>query len=178
MSTALLTRPRGGQALLSDQAYGQYTYTSQSPRRRSAPPISMEASETFTIPFGSDGFFLFEEEPPTWFLPLLQQICQLGDLRSNWDSYGAWPLDPPTAAHAVTILLESLTANDPKPSVVPTSGGGLMIEWHLGGVDLEIEVQSPSSVHVAFEVDGADGEVENASLELIQEKVNILRGRK
>ena len=39
------------------------------------------------------------------------------------------------------------------------------------------DVRSPSSVHIAFEADGREEEIENADLDLIQEKLNFLRGR-
>lgn len=177
MSTAQLKRQRGGQALLSDQAYREYDYEPQPPRRRSAPPITMEASEPFSIPFGSDGFFLFDSEPPAWFNPILDDICQLGELPANWNTYGAQQIDPQTAAYSITLLGSVLSHVDPLPSIVPTSRGGILIEWHIGGVDLEVDVRSPSSLHVAFEADGREEEFENADFELVQEKLNFLRGR-
>lgn len=171
------TLHRGGQALLSDQSYQEFEYETRSSQRSSAPPITMDASEPFTIRFGSEGFFHFDEMPPTWFVPVLMRICRLGDLPINWNTYGAQRVDPHIAAHAVNVLLATLTGGDPLPSVVPTSRGGLMFEWHIGEIDLEVDVISPSSVYVAMEVDGNDEEFENASLELIQEKVGRLRSR-
>jgi len=177
MSSAVLTRPRERQSLLSDQTYRGYGLEPRTPRHYSAPPITMEASQSLIIPFGSGAFFEFDEEPPKWFMPLLSQICQLGDLPPDWNSYGAKPVDPETAAHAVTLLLEILSERDPRPTVVPTSRGGLLIEWHEGGIDLEVDVRSPSSIHVAFEDGGREEEFENAELELVQDKLNVLRGR-
>jgi hypothetical protein len=136
----------------------------------------MEAAQPFTAPFG-EGQFEFEQEPPLWFRPILNKVCTLGDLQFNWNSYGAMPIDPETAVAALQILLNALSENDPQPAVVPTSGGGILLEWHVGGIDLEVDVRSPSSVQVAFEVDGQEEEFANADVELIHDKLNVLRGR-
>lgn len=177
MSTAQLKRPRRKQALLSDQTYCGYGYDQAPARRQSAPPITMEASQSVTIPFGNEAFFEFDKEPSKRLLPLVLTICEFGDLPANWNSYGASPIDVELAAYSIELLFDFLNDQDPLPSIVPTSRGGVMFEWHTRGVDLEVDVRSPSSVHVSFEADGREEEVENADFDLIQEKLNILRGR-
>ena len=39
----------------------------------------------------------------------------------------------------MALLLSILGPEDSTPAVVPTSQGGLHIEWHRHGIDLEIE---------------------------------------
>ena len=39
----------------------------------------------------------------------------------------------------------------PSPSIVPTSRGGVQIEWHVKGIDLEIEVVTPHRFQASFE---------------------------
>lgn len=136
----------------------------------------MEAADPLTVPFG-EGQFKFEQEPPIWFQPILYKVCALGDLQFDWNSYGAKPIDPETAVTTLQIMLIVLSENDPEPAVVPTSSGGIMLEWHLAGIDLEVDVRSPSSVHVACEIDGREEYLENVDIELIQDKLRILRGR-
>lgn len=177
MSTNLLEPPLGEQTLLSDQAYRGYGHKRQTPRRHSVPAITMEASQLFAIPFGHVAHLEFENQPPSWLLPLILKVCELGNLAADWNSYGAKPVDVETAASSIMLLASVLTDRDPVPSVVPTSRGGVMLEWHIGGVDLEIDVRSPSLVHVAMNADGHEEEFENTDLELVQEKLNFLRGR-
>ena len=110
-------------------------------------------------------------------MPLLSQICELGLLQPVWNTYGAQPIDPVTAAYAAAVLQKLLSADDPSPSVVPTSRGGILFEWHEGGIDLEVDIRSPSSIHVSFEDDANEEEYERAKFDLIQEKLNILLGR-
>jgi hypothetical protein len=35
--------------------------------------------------------------------------------------------------------------------VVPTARGGIQLEWHTRGIDLEIELAVPEGIHVLYE---------------------------
>lgn len=177
MSTIMQRPRRSPEVLLSDETYRDRPVARQPRQSLPATRITMEALSPFVVPFGDEGSFRFDQAPDEWFMPLLSQICDLGLLPPNWNTYGAQPIDPDTAAFAVTLLLNLLSADDPFPSIVPTSRGGILLEWHEGGVDLEVDIRSPSSVHVSFEDGDDEEERERAQLDYIQEKVNILRGR-
>ncbi len=104
------------------------------------------------LPF--DGGMLVIEIPvtqPPWVDPTLRALGEILALRSNWDSYGANPVDPHTAAAVVGLCLETMRSDSPAPSIVPTSRGGVQLEWHTRGVDLEVEIASPGSIHGYFE---------------------------
>jgi hypothetical protein len=163
--------------LLSDQAYRDRTFNHTTSGGSAAPQITMEASDPFCIHFRSDRVFEFDQAPPAWFTPILDKICELGELPADWDSYGAMQIDPETAAFAIGLLLSVLKSTDPLPTVVPTSRGGLMFEWHDGGIDLEIDIQSPLSIHVAFVDETLEEEFENPLLHVIHDKLNVLRRR-
>lgn len=90
-------------------------------------------------------------EPPVWLPDLLVDISKLGELEENWDSYGARRIDRRCIEAAVSVLRAILDVATPRPSVVPTSSGGIQFEWHRGGIDLEIEIESPSRMNVFFE---------------------------
>ena len=89
--------------------------------------------------------------PPAWVEPTLKTLGQLVLLRPGWDSYGARPVDP-ARAWAVWPLLTSVMREDsPPPAVVPTGRGGVQLEWHTGGVDIEVEVTATGLVDVSCE---------------------------
>jgi len=65
-------------------------------------------------------------------------------LKPNWDSYGAAAIDPACIVRAreVEQLLDSFTMGP--PSIVPTSSGGVQLEWHKHGLDLEFTIERAS----------------------------------
>ena len=117
-----------------------------------------------TIAFGQDAVLVFDEVPPQWLLPAIQQMAAIGNLKENWDSCGGRPIDPRCVAGAAEFLLRTGLPGGPLPSVVPTNRGGVQLEWHCAAVDLEIEFLSASRFRVFFE-DLRSGE--NAEFETI-----------
>ena len=80
----------------------------------------------------------FGQPLPLWFDPTMQGFVDLLTLASNWDSYHAAPIDQRLVNDAMTFVNTLLTATSPAPRVVPLSSGGLQIEWHRNGVDVEV----------------------------------------
>jgi hypothetical protein len=81
----------------------------------------------------------------------LARIRSLASLESNWDSYGAVPLQRGAVLHAVRLVAAILQNEDvPLPAIVPTSQGGLQLEWHRGRATLEMEVLPNRTVEVFF----------------------------
>ena len=56
----------------------------------------------------------------------------------DWSS-GGKRTKPEAIAGLMEVLLKILDDRTPPPSVVPTWGGGVQVEWHRNGVDFEIE---------------------------------------
>ncbi len=76
---------------------------------------------------------------PSWLRASLPRLLRLCDMQPDWDSYGS---PPPSFALVKDIagwlrLAEKETL--PEPEVVPTSSGGIQLEWYLGKRELEIE---------------------------------------
>jgi hypothetical protein len=75
---------------------------------------------------------------PLWFDPLMQGLVDLLTLPENWDSYGAPPIVPKIINDAMSLMNGVLGPSSPAPRVVPLSSGGLQLEWHRNGIDLEV----------------------------------------
>jgi hypothetical protein len=89
--------------------------------------------------------------PPGW-LPLAENdLNELLSLPPNWNSYGARPIDPVIVRAAREMLHRLAQPHTPRPNVVPTVRGGVQLEWHTGGIDLELEFSSPDHVHTYYE---------------------------
>ena len=89
--------------------------------------------------------------PPVWSCETLESLCELSCLPENWDSYHAPRIRQDCIKAAMELILSIASDNTPRPSVVPTSRGTVLLEWHTRGVDLEIEILSLVSFHVSFE---------------------------
>lgn len=107
-------------------------------------------------------WILVSPQPPAWVQPTLQSLDRLMRLPDNWDRYGACRVHPSAAFTTLRMLAEVMTPETPSPSIVPTSKGGLQLEWHRNGVDLEIEAVSMNRVsfYVRNLKDGSEREGE------------------
>jgi len=75
---------------------------------------------------------------PGWFDPIMQGFVDVLTLPPDWNSYGAGAIDPKIVLYAMTFMNGLLVPSTPAPRVVPLSSGGLQVEWHRQGLDLEI----------------------------------------
>ncbi len=44
-----------------------------------------------------------------------------------------------------------MQSDTPTPAVVPTSRGGVQLEWHTREIDVEVEIPSPDHITVSYE---------------------------
>lgn len=106
-----------------------------------------------------------EGEPPTWLFPSLQAMRDLLDLPEDWDSYGARTVNIGAVTSAIQLLTSIMRPETPAPAVVPTNLGGVQLEWHTRGIDLEIEIRPQARAHVCYQdhLRAVEREVEIAS---------------
>lgn len=79
---------------------------------------------------------------PGWVRPTVEELVRIMQLLPNWDAYGAQPVQSVLVGRAVEILSRVMEENSPPPSIVPLGDGGLQMEWHLMGQDVEIVVSA------------------------------------
>jgi hypothetical protein len=102
---------------------------------------------------------------PPWIRSVVDRIDYLlSILVEGWDAEGGLPLDFDTAMACVSFLLQKALHETPAPQIVPTSLGGLQLEWHTAGSDLEITFE-PNTPPAFFYVSPEGNEIEgNAEL--------------
>ena len=88
---------------------------------------------------------------PPWIDCVIQSVQALCDLPEGWDSYGAQPVATKSIDNLVHLLWQVVHLDVPTPSIVPTVSGGIQLEWHRQGIDLEIEIPSSGSPVVSYE---------------------------
>lgn len=89
-------------------------------------------------------------EEPRWRERTVLGLAKILGLSAGWDSYGA-PRIQTRAVNLALHLLESAARDDaPAPIVVPTSDGGVQLEWHAWGLDVELEVPPQETPQLLF----------------------------
>jgi hypothetical protein len=85
---------------------------------------------------------------PAWtgFGKSAREVVDLLKLKPGWNSYSAKPVDPGNVKQAIEILARFPEAGSPSPAVVPTVRGGIQLEWHASGINLEIYIESPDEI--------------------------------
>ena len=86
-----------------------------------------------------------------WQAPILRKICQFLEMPAGWDGYKAPRIGHHTAMFALQILDKFMRPGVPSPNLVPSSVGGIQIEWHEKGIDFEIHVTAPYEAEYYFE---------------------------
>lgn len=67
-------------------------------------------------------------------------------LPRGWNSYDAEPVSDAAFEQATEFLTMYLVEGVAYPVLVPTVRGGVQLEWHRQGVDVEVEISPDGSV--------------------------------
>lgn len=88
---------------------------------------------------------------PSWRVRALIRFKQIRSLAKGWDSYRAEPIRKETIDFAWLFLEDVMQYSHlPFPSIVPTSAGGIQLEWHDKGIDLELHIAAPYDCEFVF----------------------------
>lgn len=96
------------------------------------------------------------QHTPVGLMPVIDRLFELLELPHGWNSYNAKPVSKENAKVAVGILGRVMSADTPAPIVVPMVRGGVQLEWHTGGIDLEISIYSPDEIIICVEDAGGE----------------------
>jgi hypothetical protein len=86
-----------------------------------------------------------------WQIEVQSQLLQYAKMEQGWNSYGAPAVTWDAGMFALSILNDIMRPRTPIPQVVPSSAGGVQLEWHEKGIDLEIHVTGPYRCALWFE---------------------------
>lgn len=97
------------------------------------------AVETMSAPQPMPKVHVFSRDHPDWLSPVVERLAQLGELSPGWGG-------PETVPPSVDVVLDCLSRlrifmpfEAAVPAILPTPNGGIQLEWHSAGWDLEIE---------------------------------------
>lgn len=109
-----------------------------------------------TLPRSEIVVELYQPEP-AWLYPALSRLQHLSRLGDNWDSYGGRPPADEAVFTALAVIARVLRDESTPPAMVPTSEGGVQLEWNREGEELEIRVM-PDGAISAFRFNERAGE--------------------
>lgn len=128
---------------------------------------------SFTFPASAGAFadarLYFRAEPShgplwpgrrrkAWLDDVAARVTRLSSLAPGWDGHRARSIDRQTLLQAWRFVEGIAEVVAIPPSVVPTVSGGVALEWHRDGLDLEIEF-SGGAASVSYEdTDGIEVE--------------------
>jgi hypothetical protein len=101
----------------------------------------------------------------------------------GWNSYGAPPLRSDVKDFALSVLNSIMKARTPLPHVAPSSVGGLHVEWHEKGVDLELHIIAPYDCDVWFcdcrdpNAQPVSDKIATADFAVLSEPIDLLTSR-
>lgn len=73
-----------------------------------------------------------------WIEEAADRLAELAELGPGWDGHGGHEPEFSYISQAIEFLSSVMRPTTPTPSIVPTSDGGLQLEWHRAGLDVEI----------------------------------------
>ena len=111
--------------------------------RKARPSCRSELTQDYT---SSGASIAMLGDQARWLTIAESELKQIANLPQGWDGYDS----PPLLAelyHNARKFLHCLEVDDlPVPYVGPISGGGVQLEWHIGGRELEVEFMEPDAI--------------------------------
>jgi hypothetical protein len=86
------------------------------------------------------------EEAASWLSGVLEELRALKEAGKNIPGLGDFKVTDETADHVRRLLTLESVAKLAAPSIVPFSGGGLVLNWSANGYDLSVSVYPDQEV--------------------------------
>jgi hypothetical protein len=98
-------------------------------------------------------FFKSFDVPPErrWQIEVQARLLKYVQMQKGWDSYRAPPIGWDTGLFALFVLNDVMRTRTPIPQVIPSAVGGVQLEWHEKGVDLELHITAPYQCELWFQ---------------------------
>ena len=132
-------------AALAYAGYADAPVTTFTPIRRVPPTPPVSAA-------------VFDVVEPDWLRDFQVRLSEVISLPIGWDGYRGRPTSLHAVVTALTFLWSAITRETPAPSVVPLSDGGIQLEWHQKGWDLELEASMLGAAELFYRVIGTGEE--------------------
>jgi hypothetical protein len=86
-----------------------------------------------------------------WQIEVQSHLLKYAKMQKGWDSYSAPPVGWDIGMFALSVLNDVMRTRTPIPQVVPSAAGGVQLEWHQKGIDLELHIAGPYQCELWFQ---------------------------
>jgi hypothetical protein len=99
----------------------------------------------------------FSEPARKWQVEVTSQLTKYVQMKRGWDGYNTPAPTMDAAFFALVVLNQVMRPRTPIPHVVPSSVGGVQLEWHENQVDLELHITGPYECEMWFQDRTSEG---------------------
>ena len=112
-----------------------------------------------------------------WLNQTIVALVRLIWLPRDWNSDNPKRIKPKTVERIIALLLSILDPDSTSPMVVPTTQGGIQVEWHQNEIDLEIEAESSGKLEFFFSGPKGDkeGTIEGNPAIILKQFIHYLK---
>jgi hypothetical protein len=108
---------------------------------------SMTATTGRYAPSGDEPATAFSLGRLSWVDAAGDRLAELLRLPPGWDGHNARPVSRAIVDFTTYLLPRLIRPSAPPPFIAPLPFGGLQLEWHRNGWDLEIEISAPGELY-------------------------------
>ena len=101
------------------------------------------SSQPSTLRFENFKKFYDQRFDQQWQAGVVDRLVEFTTMPEGWDSYGGKAVKWDAGMFALNVLTQVMLPRTPLPQLVPSSDGGVQIEWHEKGIDLEVHITAP-----------------------------------
>lgn len=105
---------------------------------------------------GAESVWGYRRDPLPWLEACVSAVNEFINLPQDWDSHGGVATTLEAAGGALRTLVAIMSRPNPMPELTPVPNGGLALEWHGSGVDLEIEFGAYNDASVYYRDESRD----------------------
>lgn len=115
-----------------------------------------------------------DADEPEWLLQIVDRLETLIELKTGWNGHGSQRVQAKPVMQALQLLLQVMRPTTVTPVLSPKPSGGLLVEWHDRGLDLEVDIPVDGEPSVWFESEQGqewEGSLRDGGLDVVEQAV-------
>ncbi len=135
-------------------------------------PEQLTRTSTYSATASGTGEVLIavRSQPAAWLRDAINRLDEMTQLKPNWDSYGAAPVDGVAIQFAYQLLrCLSRVHGIERPSITATPNGQVGLSWDDGTRSMDLDINSRGRIAYYYEGRGDERESETSNVSEVVE---------